>query len=232
MHALAGLFLLFSYLGFGMAPVPPGDNGWFTAGRSTLCVTEGAVNEVPGGRLSIEVPKMRAYVNRWSGQAVEARFTYLGPTSGTAALGSGAVRRQFGLKLEAQDGCNLVYAMWRFEPQSELVVSVKQNAGQHSSSECVNKGYRNIMPEKSSALPAVKSGDAHTLRAEIKGAQMNVYVDNVSVWEGSLGVLPFQGPVGMRSDNARLQLELLARSPGVVRPHFVMACKTGEDESD
>jgi hypothetical protein len=55
----------------------------------------------------------------------EAHFTYLGSTGNEARLGSGELRRQFGLKLRAEDACNLVYAMWRIEPESKLVVSVK-----------------------------------------------------------------------------------------------------------
>ena len=35
-------------------------------------------------------------------------------------------------KLRAEDACNLVYVMWRIEPQSRLVVSVKRNPGQHA----------------------------------------------------------------------------------------------------
>ena len=41
----------------------------------------------------------------------------------------GELRRQFGLKLRAQDACNLVYVMWRIEPASKLVVSIKCRTG-------------------------------------------------------------------------------------------------------
>lgn len=97
--------------------------------RANLCVTEGAIEELPGGRLSVSVPKMRAYLNAVTAQQVEAHFTYLGSTGNEARLGSGELRRQFGLKLRAQDACNLVYAMWRVEPESKLVVSIKSNPG-------------------------------------------------------------------------------------------------------
>jgi hypothetical protein len=38
------------------------------------------------------------------------------------------------------------------------------------------------------------------------GAEMKVFADNVLVWEGSVvaEALAFDGPVGIRSDNARL----------------------------
>src|SRR5208282_2911542 len=146
--------------------------------RADLCVTEGTIEELPGDRLAINVPKMRAYVNASTPEVVEAQFTYLGSTGNEARLGSGALRRQFGLKLRAEDACNLVYAMWRFEPESKLVVSVKSNPGQHSSAQCGNRGYRNIKPAHSKPVPAVRPGSAHTVRAEMKGAELTVFADN------------------------------------------------------
>ena len=118
--------------------------------------------------------------------------------------------RQFGLKLRAQDACNLVYAMWRIEPESKLVVSVKSNPGEHTSAQCSNRGYQNIKPRRSVPVPTLSSGSTHTLRAEMNGAEMHVFADNSLVWEGSVGpeALAFDGPVGIRSDNARLQIDL------------------------
>jgi hypothetical protein len=199
--------------------------------RANLCVTEGAIEELPGGRLSVSVPKMRAYVNAVTTQEVEAHFTYLGSTGNEARLGSGELRRQFGLKLRAQDACNLVYVMWRIEPEAKLVVSVKSNPGQSTSSQCANRGYRNIKPRQSRPVPVLQSGATHDLRAELKGGELKVFADNGLVWEGSVGTdtISLNGPVGIRSDNARLQLELRAallvngqqgRAPG---------CRTGAD---
>ncbi len=39
---------------------------------------------------------------------------------------------------------------------------------------------------------------------------MKVFADNSLVWEGSVGpdALSFDGPVGIRSDNARLEIDL------------------------
>src|SRR5580704_5281987 len=96
--------------------LPASDSKPLPIPRSNLCVTEGAIEELPGQKLSVTVPKMRAYVNALTPQDVEAQFTYLGSTGNEARLGSGELRRQFGLKLRAQDACNLVYAMWRIEP--------------------------------------------------------------------------------------------------------------------
>jgi hypothetical protein len=202
--------------------------------RSNLCVTEGTIEELPLGRLSVSVPKMRAYVNAFTPQLVEAHFIYLGSTANETRLGSGEVRRQFGLKLRAQDACNLVYAMWRMEPESKLVVSVKSNSGQHTSAECGNHGYRNIKPHRSIPIPVLRSGATHTLRAEMNGSEMKVYTDNSLVWEGSVGpdALAFDGPVGIRSDNARLGIELRAGQPPQTQLGHVPGCRSGSEESE
>jgi len=202
--------------------------------RASLCVTEGAIDELPGAQLSVSVPKMRAYLNAFTPQDVETRFTYLGSTENEARLGSGELRRQFGLKLRAQDACNLVYAMWRIEPESRLVVSVKSNAGQHSSAECGNRGYRNINAGHSKPVPLLQPGATHSLRAEMKGDELKVFADNTLVWEGSLGpeVLSFDGPVGIRSDNARLRLELRAPLPPNSQQARAPGCRTGPGESE
>jgi hypothetical protein len=158
--------------------------------RGSLCVTEGAIGDVAGGRLSVTVPKMRAYVNAMTGPSVEADFTYLGSTGNEARLGSGELRRQFGLKLRAQDACNLVYAMWRIEPESKLVVSVKSNPGQHTSAECGNRGYRNVKAARSKPVPELHPGMAHSLRAEMNVAEMRVFADGAwcgkARWERKL----------------------------------------------
>jgi hypothetical protein len=40
--------------------------GWLTLHRDSLCVTEGAIEKTPTDRLSVNVPKMRAYVTDWT----------------------------------------------------------------------------------------------------------------------------------------------------------------------
>jgi hypothetical protein len=198
--------------------------------KADLCVTEGTIDPLPGQRLAIDVAKMRAYVNAYTRPLAQARFTYLGATPNEAPLASGEMRRQFGLKLRAQDACNLVYAMWRIEPESKLVVSVKSNPGEHSSAQCGNRGYQNIKPRHSSSVPTLEPGATHTLRAQMTGAEMQVFADNSLVWEGSVGpdALRFDGPVGIRSDNARLQIELAA--PIEQRPGTSSGCRAAESE--
>jgi len=231
LHAWALLFL--GALSFSAASESSGTK-LMSVSRANLCVTEGVIEELPGARLSVSVPKMRAYLNALTPQFVEAHFTYLGSTGSEARLGSGELRRQFGLKLRAQDSCNLVYAMWRIEPESKLVVSVKSNPGQHTSAQCGNRGYRNIKPRLSAPVPALRSGETHTLRAEMNGAEMLVFVDNTLVWEGSVGpdALAFDGPVGIRSDNARLQIELRAGQPLEAQRGHAPGCRSGGEESE
>jgi len=226
--ALIGLAAL------GISAAPYSGNKLSAVTRANLCVTEGAIEERPGGRLGVSVPKMRAYLNAPTPQSVEADFTYLGSTGNEARLGSGELRRQFGLKLRAQDACNLVYAMWRIEPESKLVVSVKSNPGQHTSAECGNRGYRNIKPTHGKPVPSLHPGQAHALRAEMNGAEMKVFADNVLVWEGSVGPEAgnLEGPVGMRSDNARLEVEFRAAQPLRTQPTNAQGCRSGPGESE
>ncbi|HEY6349632.1 MAG TPA: hypothetical protein VI636_09505 [Candidatus Angelobacter sp.] len=200
--------------------------------QAQLCVTEGKIVDLGDDKLSVSVPKMRAFVSRPAVQEVEAHFTYLGPTKESAPLTSGELRRQFGLKLRAQDGCNLVYAMWRIKPQQELVVSVKSNPGMTRSSQCDAHGYHTIKPTRSTTLPPVEQGKHYTLRAIIDGNQMQVYANNKLVWQGLLGAeaLAFNGPVGVRTDNGRFDFELFAAEPQAGQQGASAACHAGNGD--
>lgn len=187
--------------------------------RGELCVTEGEIEAQGPGQLGVNASKMRAYAAFRTNPVVELRFKYLGPTDETSKLGSGAVRQQLGLKLRAQNACNLVYAMWRISPESKLVVSIKRNPGQQTSAECGNRGYRNIKPQRSTPVPAVTAGSSHVLRAELQEDHLNVFADRTLVWEGSLGndALTFNGPVGMRTDNVRMTFEFFADASAPIK---------------
>jgi hypothetical protein len=196
-------------------------------GGGQLCVTEGTMNRGRGEELAIDVPKMRAFVTEETAQSAEAHFTYIGETAETSALGSGEIRHQFGLKLRAQDACNLVYAMWRFSPKNEVVVSVKSNPGMHESSQCGNRGYTNIKASRHLPVPEATKGVQHILYARLNGQEMTVTVDRKVVWEGSVGqgAMAFDGPVGIRSDNVRIELELFAEQSGAKKAATIPACK-------
>ncbi len=224
----ARVLLIPFVLGAAFAQAPAGN--WFRVRRGSLCVTEGTIGETAGDRLSVNVPKMRAYVNTWASQAIELRFTYGGPTQKKVALGSGEMRQQFGLKLRAQDACNLVYAMWRVEPESRLVVSVKRNPRAHTSAACGERGYENVTPRRTSDLPRLRLGESHTLRAEMKKEELQVFVDDREVWAGEVGpdAAMIEGPVGIRSDNAQLEFELKAGEYAGVHPNFILDCKSAE----
>ncbi len=223
------ILLIFAIdLGHGL-PSPTSPVRMIPVPRARLCITEGALHELKGSRLSVTVSKMRAVVAAVTPPVAEARLTYLGRTKVETGLGSGEVRRQFGLKLRAQDACNLVYAVWRIQPQSELVVSIKSNPGMHSSSECGNRGYHNIKPTRSLTVPELKQGSSHALLAEMNGSKMQVSIDGKLVWEGDLGpeVLALDGPVGVRTDNGRFEFQFLTSEIGAARP-----CSKGEKEDE
>jgi hypothetical protein len=175
------------------------------------CVTRGRVDA--GGR--VNVPKMRAVLPDSDGNSAEVRFTWFGPSEPEEPLASGLPRRQLGLKLRAQDPCNLLYVMWRVHPEAKIVVSVKRNPGKHASRECGNAGYRNLKPRAGVQPPPPAPGSAHTLKAAVGGKLLSVWADGSLAWEGELDddTLSLVGPAGVRSDNGRFQLEVRA-APG------------------
>jgi hypothetical protein len=231
--ALAAAFAIAATGGTAPVTAAPGAPVMVPAGAQDLCVTEGKVAALGASGLAVDSPKMRAFLNHATGQSIEARFKYLGATAHESALGSGEIRRQFGLKLEARDACNLLYAMWRIEPEAKLVVSLKTNPDEHSSTECGNRGYRNVKPARSAPVPPLRPGDTHVLRAELGGTSMRVLIDNRPVWEGEVGAeaLRLAGPVGLRSDNARLEIDLRTAAPLAGAAGQPKVCPTGGAES-
>ena len=181
--------------------------------RSDLCVTNGAVSMLPGGRLAIDTPSSRAVVGTatesTADQRAEIRFRYLGPTQASKPLASGELRRQIGLKLRAEDTCNLIYAMWHIEPDTRVAVSIKRNAGMHTHEQCHAGGYENFKAQGRVNLAPIRPGETHTLRAELHGNDLTVAADGKVAWQGSLGNQPpsLNGPPGFRTDNARFELE-------------------------
>jgi hypothetical protein len=201
---------------------------------ASLCVTEGKIRELDNGRAAVSVPKMRAYAQQGGSDFADLQFRYRGPTEVLQALASGAERVQLGLKLRAQDACNLVYVMWRVEPRSELVVSVKSNPGQRLSSECGNHGYRDLKPQLSSPLPRLVNGEPHRLRAEIRSEELWVFADEHAVWRGPLDSTAkgFHGPVGLRTDNAGMEFALGVDESRASLSHPVRECRNGPETAD
>jgi hypothetical protein len=176
-------------------------------------VPDGRIERTDGNRLKVSTKEMRARVKFRTAQNVTMNFTYLGPTKDVAHLGSGEVRSQFGIKLRAQDTCNIVYIMWHFAPDQRIAVSVKRNPGMRTHAECLDHGYINMQPRSSAAPPPVVPEQPHTLSACMSGSNLTVTADGKSVWEGNLGpvALEFNGPVGLRSDNARVIFDFLVK---------------------
>jgi hypothetical protein len=179
---------------------------------AALAVTRGRVEARADNIFHLDEAKVRAVVRASDGNRAELRFSYAGPTVETATLGSGELRRQIGLKLRAEDGCNLVYVMWRIAPVPGIVVSVKRNPGQKRHAECGNGGYRNLRAERAAPAPLVTPGSAHVLFARIDGTSLTVWADGARVWQGPLPpeALALRGPVGLRSDNGRFAVQLRA----------------------
>ncbi len=90
--------------------------GWRPIAGSAIRVEAGQLDAGRSLALRVVEPELRAVARSGSGEAAELAFRYLGPTAREIALGNGEKRRQIGLKLRAQDTCNLVYVMWRLEP--------------------------------------------------------------------------------------------------------------------
>jgi hypothetical protein len=183
-----------------------------TVNPDALCVTKGAA--AIGGKI-IE-PTVRAIVRGSSGDAASMTFTFRGDSPTVRQLASGQARRQLGLKLRAQNGCNLVYVMWRLDPKPMLDISIKHNPGKATHKECGADGYTKIKPTTSTPVPDLEPGATHTLRAEITGDELQAFIDDKLVWSG---VLPetartMSGPSGMRSDNLSFDLVAFSAPPG------------------
>lgn len=177
-----------------------------------LTATSGQIVAQDGVRFSIASPTLRAELGREPRSAAELSFVYQGPTEGEAPLASGELRRQIGLKLRAQDTCNVLYVMWHIEPSPGIVVSVKSNPGQSRHAECGDRGYAVLAPSTSLPVPRVEAGRSHVLGAAIRGRELHVTVDGSPSWVGELpqAAFSFDGPVGLRSDNGAFSAELRA----------------------
>lgn len=175
-----------------------------------LCVTEGEVQTGTRGVLAISAPKVRAVLRYMTEQNVSLRFRYGGATAEMTSLQSGEVREQFGLKLAAANGCNVLYAIWRVQPENKIVVQLKRNPGKTRSSECGNQGYKTMKPVLWSPVPVLTVGAQHVLSASLINGELVVMVDEAPVWRGLVGsdLLDFEGPVGIRTDNVKLDFDL------------------------
>ncbi len=186
-----------------------------------LCVTKGAIDKG-----AITEPTMRAFARGSDGDAAQLRFTYRGASDTARELASGQVRRQLGLKLRAQDSCNVVYVMWRLDPKPKLEVSIKSNPGKRTHEECGADGYTKVKP--ASNVAELEDGHTYTLRAEISGDELTAWIDGKVAWRGTLPgtARDIHGPAGLRSDNVRFDIEEFSAPSST---HEGPACKKSEE---
>ena len=174
-----------------------------------LCVTTGAAKLGE----KVEQPEMRAVAKGTDGEAAALTFKFQGETETTKALASGEMRHQIGLKLRAQNGCNLIYVMWRLEPKPMVYVQTKINPGAADHKQCGTAGYAKVKPAEQKAPPELVVGDSHTLRAEIgANEELRVFIDDKLHWRGTLpaDAKTLKGPAGIRSDNLAFDLTAFA----------------------
>ena len=177
----------------------------------TVCVTTG---ELADG--AVTVPTMRGFARGAGGDAAQLSFIYRGESQDSRALANGDVRRQLGLKLRAQDGCNVVYVMWRLDPRPKIDVSVKVNPGKSTHEQCGADGYTKVRSRSKLYVPAYEYGSSHTLRAEIVGDEIYVWTDGRIAFQGRLpdAARALAGPAGFRSDNVAFDHVELAAPKG------------------
>lgn len=194
---------------------PPRATGLSLIGRGELSVAAGELRTSADGALHVDCDGLRVDVGRASRSEIELRFAYLGPTEHTQPLASGELRRQIGVRLRAQDTCNLVYVMWHIEPTPGIYVSVKHNPGLHTHAACGDRGYTNVPPTWSQTPAPIVAGAWHTLRARLHGRVLEVHADDRATWRAELpsAAFAFDGPVGMRTDNGRFDVQLLTSQP-------------------
>ena len=175
------------------------------------CITNGHINAIADDWLSITSPSVRMVDPLSNTQNVAIKFRYIAHSDDIKPLASGELRRQIGLKLLAEDDCNLLYVMWHIRPDSAISVSVKHNTGAKTHAECHADGYETLAPYFKYALPAIQSGEEHQLSARIDDAQLSVFADTQLVWRGDIGryIQGMHGHVGLRSDNAQFEVKFL-----------------------
>jgi hypothetical protein len=181
--------------------------------KAELCVTTGVAKV--GAR--IDKPSMRAVAKGTDGEAASLTFTYGGELENMKKLDSGDVRRQIGLKLRAENGCNLIYVMWRLDPKPMILAQVKRNRGQKDHKGCGSGGYKWVKAKEQHTPPALTVGAKYTLRAEIENEELQVFVDDALYWRGALpeSVRDLRGPAGIRSDNLAFDLVSFDAASGV-----------------
>lgn len=200
---------------------PPATEGLAPVPLEQLTVIQGNVLEVAdrgrdGLGFDSDDPRVRAVAPETTGDDVALRFSWRGVTEPVLPLAAGRVREQVGVTLRTGDDCNALFAMWRIAPSAGIVVHSQRNPDDHRSGECGSDGDTTVRPRFMEPLEPLVPGQSHVLRARIDADVLTVFVDGKRVWEGVLpaDALTLEGPVGLRTDNARVRFELLIPPAG------------------
>ncbi len=179
---------------------------------SEVCVTNGEVAKQDDRNFGIDSPSSRAVVKSSDEDFAAIEFEYLGPTLKEAPLASGRLVRQMGLKLHAQDSCNVIYIMWNVDPEVGIQISTKINPKKSTHAQCGVKGYKLVHQSKPGEIPAIRIGEPRRLEAAMKDSTLTVKVDDKTVWQGDLGAeaVKISGYSGIRTDNVRMRFKWLA----------------------
>jgi hypothetical protein len=144
------------------------------------------------------------------------------------------MRRQIGIKLRAQDTCNIAGANWHIETDARVAVAVKRNGGRHTNAQRSAQGYLNMKPMRDRNAPAIGQDEWHELKAVLSDSSLPFWTNGQVAWDGSVAapLALIEGPVGPRSDHGRFELEFLADPPAAgQRPTFdsqrCYRCKAG-----
>jgi hypothetical protein len=187
-----------------------------------LCVTHGAI---VGDRIS--EPTVRAVAPGTTGTAALLAFRANGWTARERDLASGEARHQVGIKLRAEDSCNVLYVMWRSD-KPKLEVSLKLNPGKRTHAQCSTSGYAKL---RGTTLPIPELKGSHSLRGELVGNELTAWIDGRVAWRGTVpaAALAITGPSGFRTDNTELELQQFSASPGFTA---VAACGHAVTDDD
>jgi hypothetical protein len=204
-------------------PLRSAEAAWSEVPLSQIEVTEGAaeVRQLASGLIEVTGARFRATERGYTAVAAQLAFGYRGEAENGEPLEGGEFRIQIGQKLLSADPCNLVYVIWRLYPTESIVVSVKRNPEEHTSAECGNRGYTNVVPSifppgattASQIVPAVLSARTGVTRRlastyDDRSRTLIVTIDDQLVWKGRLSrtqVHLLSGPAGVRTDNGQFR---------------------------
>lgn len=178
------------------------------------CLSAGA-GSWRDGALLIEAPITRGIWPGTDGERAGIEVEVIGPTGQQAPAASGRVLQQVGLKLRAQDPCNVLYVMWPAAPATGLRVLVKANEGRSAFAQCGAKGYATLRPDATAGFAPLRAGEPRRLEAFIADRHLSVAIDGHTVWSGAIGAAAaaLAGPAGFRTDNLRVQLRAFGLGP-------------------